>query len=129
MFLLDNLTFLSLILAGAKQKMVNSFTLRGVMKVNLKEYLPTLTQTPNFLKILLYKPILRFVDFLCMSITVLLQKTRASSVPRFEFGRLFYDKKFGVQIANVQKILNFAKNNDFSKKSQGYSFEGRGLCF
>ena len=38
-------------------------------------YLPTLTQTPNFLKIPLYKPILRFVDFLFMSITVLLQKT------------------------------------------------------
>ena len=91
--------------------------------------LPTLLKTPNFLKIPLYKPILRFVDFSCMSITVLLQKTRASYVPRFNFGGPFFDKKFGFQIANVQKILIFAKINDFSKKSQGYSFEGRGLCF
>ena len=90
--------------------------------------LPTLKQTPNFLKIPLCKHILRFIDFSCMSITVLLQKTRASYVPRFNFGGPFFDKKFGFQIANVQKILIFAKNNDFSKKSQGYSFEGRGLC-
>ena len=91
--------------------------------------LPTLTQTHNFLKIPLCKPILRFVDFSCMSITVLLQKTRASYVPRFNFGGLFFDKKFGVQIANVQKISIFAKNQGFSKKSQGYSFQRRGLCF
>ena len=64
-----------------------------------------------------------------MSITVLLQKARASYVPRFNFGRLFFDKKFGVQIANVQKISIFAKKNDFSKKYQGYSFQGRGSCF
>ena len=31
---------------------------------------------PKFLKFLLYKPILRYVDVLSMSITVLLQKTR-----------------------------------------------------
>ena len=91
--------------------------------------LPTLSKTPNFLKIPLYKPILRFVDFSCMSITVLLQKTRASYVPRFNFGGLFYDEKFGLQIANVQKISIFAKNNDFKKKSQGYSFQRRVLCF
>ena len=63
-----------------------------------------------------------------MSITVLLQKTRASYVPRFKF----FDKKFGVQIANVQKISIFVKKFDFSKKnlgSQDYSFQGRGLCF
>ena len=52
-------------------------------------------------------------------------KTRASFVPRFNFGGLFFDKKFGVQIANVQKISIFAKNNDFLKKSQGYSFQRR----
>ena len=57
------------------------------------------------------------------------KKTRASYVPRLNFGGPFFDKKFGFQIANVQKILIFAKNNDFSKKSQGYSFEGRGLCW
>merc|ERR1719206_592057 len=90
--------------------------------------LPTLSKTPNFLKIPLYKPILRFVDFSCMSTTALLQKTRASYVPRFNFGGPFFDKKFGFQIANVQKNLIFAKNYDFSKKSKGYSFEGRGLC-
>ena len=84
--------------------------------------LPTLMQTTIFLKIPLYKPILRFVDFSCMSITVLLQKTRASYVPRFNFGRLFFNKKFGVQIANIQKISIFSKNNDFSKKYLGYSF-------
>ena len=72
---------------------------------------------------------MRIVDFSCMSITVLLEKTRASYVPRFNFGGLFFDKKFGVQIANVQKISIFVKNIDFSKKSQGYSFQGRGLCF
>ena len=65
--------------------------------------LPTLMQTTNFLKIPLYKPILRFVDFSCMSITVLLQKTRASYVPRFNFGGPFFDKKFGFQKANGQK--------------------------
>ena len=91
--------------------------------------LPTLSKTPNFLKIPLYNPILRFVDFSCMSITVPLQKNRASYVPRFNFGGPFFDTMFGFQIANVQKILIFAKNNDFSKKSLGYSFEGRGLCF
>ena len=48
--------------------------------------------------------ILRFVDFSCMSITVLSQKTRVSYVPRFNFGRLFLDKKFGVQIANVKNF-------------------------
>ena len=84
--------------------------------------LPTLLKTPNFLKIPLYKPILRFVDFSCMSITVLLQKTRASYVPRFNFGGLFFDKKFGVQIANVQKFSIFVKNNDFSKKISGLQF-------
>ena len=91
--------------------------------------LPTLTQTPNFLKIRLCNPILRVVDFLCMSITVLSQKTRASYVPRFNFGGLFFDKKYVVQIANVKKIWISAKNNDFSKKSQGYSFQPRELCF
>ena len=50
--------------------------------------LPTLSKTPNFLKIQLYEPILRFVDFSCMSTTVLLQKARASYVPRFNFGGL-----------------------------------------
>ena len=54
--------------------------------------LPILTQTTNFLKIPLYKPILRFVDFLCMSITILLQKTRASYVPQFNFGGLSFKK-------------------------------------
>ena len=91
--------------------------------------LPTLMKTPNFLKISLCKPIWRFVDFSCMSITVLLQKTRASYVPRFNFGGLFFNKKFGVQIVNVQKNLIFAKNKDFSKQSQGYSFQLRGMCF
>ena len=39
------------------------------------------------------------VYFLCMSITVILQKkTRASYVPRFVFGGTFFDKKFGFQI-------------------------------
>ena len=71
--------------------------------------MPTLTQTSNFLKILLYKPILRFADFLCMSITVLLQKTRASYVPWFNFGGLFFNKKFGFLIANLQKCSMFAK--------------------
>ena len=83
--------------------------------------LPTLMQTPNFLKIMLYKPILRFVDFSCLSITVLLQKTRAIYVPPFNFGEHFFNKKFGSPIANVQKILIFAKKIDFSKKSQAYT--------
>ena len=95
----------------------------------MEAVLPALMQTSNFLKIPLYKPILRVVDFSCMSITVILQKTRASYVPRFNFGGLFFDKKFGLQIANVQKISIFAKNNDFSIKSQGYSFQRKGLCF
>ena len=91
--------------------------------------LPTLMQIPNFLKIALYKPILRFVDFSCISITVLLHKTRASFVPQFTYGWLFFNKKFVVLITRVQKISIFAKNNDFSKRSQGYSFQVRGLCF
>ena len=64
-----------------------------------------------------------------MSITVFLQKNRASYVPRFNFGGLFFDKKFDDQIAKIQKNSIFAKNNDFSKISQGYSFQGRGLYF
>ena len=70
-----------------------------------------------------------YVDFSCMSIMVLLQKTRASYVPRFNFGGLFFNKKFVVQIANVQKYSIFAKYKDFSKQSQGYSFQLRGMCF
>ena len=67
--------------------------------------LPTLTQTHNFFKIPLCRPILRFVDFSCMSITVLLQKTRASYVPRFNFGGLSFKKKFSFQIADFQKKI------------------------
>ena len=42
--------------------------------------------------------LLRLVDFSCMSITVLLQKKRASYVPRFNFDGIFFDKKSGFQI-------------------------------
>ena len=86
------------------------------------EDLPALTQIPNFLKISLYKPISIFVDFSSMSINVLLKKNRASYVPWFNFGGPFFDEKFGFQIANVQKNLIFAKNNDFSKKISGLQF-------
>ena len=82
--------------------------------------LPTLMQTTIFLKIPLYKPILRFVDFLCMSIKVHLQKTRASFVLRFNFGGLSFKKKFGFQIANFQKNLNFCQKQwIFEKNYQG----------
>ena len=70
-------------------------TLKGPWNI-LGSDLRTLMKTPNFLKISLCKHILRFVDFSCMSITVLSQKTRASYVPRFNFGGLFFDKKFGL---------------------------------
>ena len=91
--------------------------------------LPTLMQTPNFLKIPLCKPMSRFVDFSCMSTTVLLQKSRASYVPRFNFSGPFFDKKFGFQIANFLKKLIFAKNNKFSKKISGPQFSSRGMYF
>ena len=91
--------------------------------------LPTLTQTPNFLKIPLCKPILRFVDFSCMSITVLLQKTRASHVPRFDFGGLFFYKKFGVQLANVQKILPKTKGFQKNLRATVFNVEGFALKF
>ena len=65
-----------------------------------------------------------------MSITVLLQKTRASYVPWFNFLGPFFDKKFGLQIANVQIILIFAKNNDFSiKRLRATVFNVEGCAF
>ena len=58
---------------------------------------------------------LRLVDFSCMSITVLLQKTRASYVPWFNFNGIFSDKKSDFQIA----IFKFFKI--LAKKSKFYS--------
>ena len=55
------------------------------------KFLPTLSQTPKYLKIPLYKPILRFVDFPCMSFQ---KKTRASYVSQFNFVGRFLDEKF-----------------------------------
>ena len=78
--------------------------------------LPTLMQIPNFLKIALYKPILRFVDFSCMSIAVLLPKKLASYVPWFNFDGIFFDKKSGFQIANFLFFSNFEKNGGFFQK-------------
>ena len=50
-------------------------------------------------------------------------------MPRFNFGRLFFDKKFGVQIANVQQILLFAKKDDFSKNLRATVFNVEGCAF
>ena len=63
---------------------------------------------------------LRLVDFSCMSITVLLQKTRASYVPWFNFNGIFSDKKSDFQIAIFKFFLILAKNANFSESSQGY---------
>ena len=52
--------------------------------------LPTLSRTPNFLKIPYYKPILRYV-------------------PLFNFDGFFWDKKFGFLKMNLQKFSSFAK--------------------
>ena len=74
------------------------------------------------LEFTLYYYILRFIDFSCMSIAVLLQKKLASYVPWFNFDGIFLDKKSGFQIANFLFFSNFAKNGGFSKSSQGYIF-------
>ena len=64
-----------------------------------------------------------------MAITVLLQKTRASYVPWFNFGGPFFDEKSDFQIANFRFFRIFAEIADFSKYSENYSFSGRDLCF
>ena len=56
-----------------------------------------------------------------MAITVLLQKTTASYLPRFNLGGPFLDEKSDFQIANFQNFRIFAKIEDFSKISQGYN--------
>ena len=71
------------------------------------------TLFPNLLKIPLYLHILRFIDFSCMSITVLLQKTRASYVPWFDFGGPFFGQKFYLQIANFEFFPIFVQNTIF----------------
>ena len=72
---------------------------------------------------------LRLVDFSCMSLTVLLQKTRASYVSRFNFGGRFLDEKFVFQIANFQFFWIFAKNANFSNNSENYIFHVGGYAF
>ena len=57
-----------------------------------------------------------------MAITVLLQKTRASYVPWFNFGGPFLDEKSDFQIANFRFFWIFAEIADFSKYSENYSF-------
>ena len=57
-----------------------------------------------------------------MAITVLLQKTTASYLPRFIFGKTFLDEKSDFQIVNFQRFRIFARIDDFSKNSQGYNF-------
>ena len=64
-----------------------------------------------------------------MAITVLLQKTRASYVPWFNFGGPFFDEKSDFQIANFRFFRIFAEIADFSKYYENYSFLGRDLCF
>ena len=77
---------------------------------------------PVVLKILPYYHILIFIDFSCMAIRVLLQKTTASYLPRFNFGGPSLDEKSDFQIANFQHFRNFASIDDFSKKIHGYNF-------
>ena len=64
-----------------------------------------------------------------MAIRVLLQKTRASYVPWFNFGGPFFDEKFEFQIANFRLFRIFAAIADFSKQYENYSFVGRDQCF
>ena len=85
---------------------------------------PTFHEFLNFLISL--KHMLRLVDFSCMSITVPLQKTRASYVPRFNFGGLFFDKKSYFQIANFQFL---PKMQIFPKALRATFFELDGCAF
>ena len=64
-----------------------------------------------------------------MSITVLLQKTRASYVSRFNFGGRFLDEKFIFQIANFQFFRIFAQNNDFQTIMRITVFHVGGYAF
>ena len=64
-----------------------------------------------------------------MAIRVLLQKTRASYVPWFNFGGPFFDEKSDFQIANFRFFRILAEIADFSKYSENYNFSGRDLCF
>ena len=100
---------------------IDIFSVNPVLAVGGGQICPPLHKFLNFL-FLLYKHMLRLVDFSCMSVTVLLQKKRASYVPRFNFDGIFFDKKSSFQIANFLFFSNFAKNGDFFKSSQGYIF-------
>ena len=86
---------------------------------------PTFHEFLNFL-ISLYKHMLRLVDFSCMSITVLLQKTRASYVPWFNFGGIFFVEKSNFQIANFQFL---PKMQIFPKALRDTFFELDGCAF
>ena len=50
-------------------------------------------------------------------------------MPRFNFDKPFLDEKSDFEILNFQSFGNFAKIDDFSKNSQGFNIQGRGLCF
>ena len=83
---------------------------------------PTFHECLNIL-ISLYKHMLRLVDFSCMSNVVLLQKTRASYVPWFNFGGIFFVKKSDFQIANFQFFQFLPKMQIFPKALRATFFE------
>ena len=56
-----------------------------------------------------------------MAITVLLQKTTASHLPRVNFSGPFLDEKSDFQIVNFQYFRIFAKIDDLSEISQDYN--------
>ena len=64
-----------------------------------------------------------------MAYTVLLQKTTASYVPRFNFGGPFLDDKSDFQIANFQHFRIFAKINNFQKFPRATIFKVEGCAF
>ena len=65
-----------------------------------------------------------------MAIMVLLQKTTASYLPRFNFGGPFLDEKSDFQIANFQHFRIFARIDDFSKKNlRATIFKVEGCAF
>ena len=64
-----------------------------------------------------------------MAITVLLQKTTASYLPRFNFGGPFLDEKSDFQIANFQHFRIFARIDDFQKILRATTFEVEGCAF
>ena len=79
--------------------------------------------------ILLNKHVFKFPNSKCMSITVLLQKTRASYVFWFNFGGCFLDEEFVFQKANFHFLGYPPKTPIFQTILRKTAFHVGGYAF